>query len=141
MAAGDFTAHFKVQSKDELGELGVAFNQTVQRIHALLEQVNGTVDDVEGQARRVERVSAQSNEAVTQQRAQIEQVATAMNEMLATSQEVANSAAAAVSNAHSVNDDTITGRARVEQQVSNIQKLAQEIDTSVVVINQLAAEQ
>ena len=139
VAAGDLTAHFKVQSKDELGELGGAFNQTVQRIHALLEQVNGTVDDVEGQARRVERVSAQSNEAVTQQRAQIEQVATAMNEMSATSQEVANSAAAAVSNAHSVNDDTITGRARVEQQVSNIQKLAQEIATSVVVINQLAA--
>lgn len=139
VAAGDLTADFKVQSKDELGELGIAFNQTVQRIHALLEQVNGTVHDVEGQATRVERVSAQSSEAVTQQRAQIEQVATAMNEMSATSQEVANSAAAAVSNAQSVNDETTTGRARVEQQVSNIQKLAQEIDTSVVVINQLAA--
>jgi len=139
VAAGDLTAHFKVQSSDELGDLGGAFNQTVQRIHALLGQVSGTVQDVEGQATRVERVSAQSSEAVAQQRAQIEQVATAMNEMSATSQEVANSAAAAVSNAQSVNDETVTGRARVEQQVSSIQKLAQEIDTSVVVINQLAA--
>lgn len=94
--------------------------------------------DVEGQATRVERVSAQSSTAVDQQRAQIEQVATAMNEMSATSQEVANSAAAAVSNAQNVNDETVTGRARVEQQVSSIQKLAQEIDSSVLVINQLA---
>lgn len=138
VAAGDLTAHFNVQSRDEIGELGAAFNQTVQRIHALLKHVNGTVEDVEGQATRVERVSTQSSEAVTQQRAQIEQVATAMNEMSATSQEVANSAAAAVSNAQSVNDETVTGRARVEQQVSSIQKLAQEINTSVLVINQLA---
>lgn len=138
VAAGDLTAHFKAQSRDELGELGGAFNQTVQRIHALLAQVNNTVVDVEGQATRVERVSAQSSTAVDQQRAQIEQVATAMNEMSATSQEVANSAAAAVSNAQNVNDETVTGRARVEQQVSSIQKLAQEIDSSVLVINQLA---
>lgn len=139
VAAGDLTAHFKVQSSDELGDLGGAFNQTVQRIHALLEQVNSTVQDVEGQAKRVERVSAQSSDAVAQQRAQIEQVATAMNEMSATSQEVANSAAAAVNNAQNVNDETVTGRARVEQQVSSIEKLAQEIDNSVVVINQLAS--
>ena len=139
VAAGDLTAHFTVQSRDELGELGCAFNQTVQRIHGLLGQVNNTVVDVEGQAARVERVSAQSSQAVDQQRAQIEQVATAMNEMSVTSQEVANSAAAAVSNAQSVNDETVTGRARVEQQVSNIQKLAEEIDSSVLVINQLAA--
>lgn len=139
VAAGDLTAHFSVQSRDELGELGTAFNQTVQRIHSLLGQVNSTVVDVEGQAARVERISAQSSQAVDQQRTQIEQVATAMNEMSVTSQEVANSAAAAVSNAQNVNDETITGRARVEQQVSSIQKLAQEIDSSVLVINQLAA--
>lgn len=139
VAAGDLTAHFAVQSRDELGELGGAFNQTVQRIHALLGQVNSTAVDVEGQATRVERVSTQSSQAVDQQRAQIEQVATAMNEMSATSQEVANSAAAAVSNAQNVNHETVTGRARVEQQVSSIEKLAQEIDSSVVVINQLAS--
>lgn len=138
VAAGDLTAHFKVQSRDELGELGGAFNQTVQRIHALLEQLNNTVHDVEGQATRVLSVSAQSNTAAAEQRAQIEQVATAMNEMSATSQEVANSAASAVGNAQSVNDETISGRVQVEQQVSNIQKLAQEIDGSVVAINQLA---
>ncbi|QEY57931.1 methyl-accepting chemotaxis protein [Pseudomonas sp. C27(2019)] len=139
VADGDLTAHFTVQSRDELGELGGAFNQTVQRIHGLLGQVNNTVVDVEGQAVRVERVSAQSSQAVDQQRAQIELVATAMNEMSATSQEVANSAATAVSNAQSVNNETVAGRVSVEQQVSSIQKLAQEIDSSVLVINQLAS--
>lgn len=138
VAEGDLTAQFSVHSRDELGELGRVFNATVQRIHAVLEQVSSTVHEVQGQSSQVEAIALQSNQAVAQQRAQIAQVATAMNEMSVTSQEVANSAAAAVSNAQSVNDETISGGARVEQQVARIQKLAVEIDSSVAAINELA---
>ncbi|WP_446737410.1 methyl-accepting chemotaxis protein [Pseudomonas sp. TTU2014-080ASC] len=63
-----------------------------------------------------------------------------MNELSATAQEVASSAAAAVGSAQSVNDETVTGRALVESQVGSIQRLAGEIDQSVVVINQLASD-
>ncbi|WP_407692369.1 methyl-accepting chemotaxis protein [Pseudomonas xionganensis] len=63
-----------------------------------------------------------------------------MNEMSATAQEVARSAAAAVDSAQSVNDETVTGRALVESQVGSIQRLAGEIDQSVAVINQLATD-
>ncbi|MFB4248058.1 MULTISPECIES: methyl-accepting chemotaxis protein [Pseudomonas] len=63
-----------------------------------------------------------------------------MNQMSATSQEVARSAAAAVSSAHSVNDETISGRGLVESQQDSIARLASEIDQSVRVINQLASD-
>ena len=116
------------------------FNQTVQRIHDLSERVGHTVGEVGGQADRVELVSGESNQAVASQRAQIEQVATAMNQMSATAQEVARSAAAAVGSAQSVNQETVSGRALVEQQVGAIQRLAGEIDQSVAVINQLASD-
>ncbi len=140
VAAGDMTANFQAQSRDELGELGQVFNQTVQRIHDLIERVGHTVGEVGGQADRVELVSGESNQAVASQRAQIEQVATAMNQMSATAQEVARSAAAAVGSAQSVNQETVSGRALVEQQVGAIQRLAGEIDQSVLVINQLASD-
>ncbi|WP_407681437.1 methyl-accepting chemotaxis protein [Pseudomonas mangrovi] len=71
---------------------------------------------------------------------QIDQVATAMNEMSATAQEVARSAAGAVGSAQSVNDETLNGRQLVETQVGSIQRLAGEIDASVAVINQLASD-
>ncbi len=140
VAAGDMTVNFKAQSRDELGELGEVFNGTVQKIHHLIERVGHTVSEVGRQADRVEAVSAQSNQAVAGQRSQIEQVATAMNEMSATAQEVARSAAAAVDSAQSVNQETVSGRALVESQVGSIQRLAGEIDQSVVVINQLASD-
>ncbi|VVO09735.1 hypothetical protein PS723_03322 [Pseudomonas fluorescens] len=140
VAAGDMTVSFTAQSRDELGELGNVFNGTVAKIHDLIELVGKTVSEVERQAGQVESVSAQSNQAVAGQRSQIEQVATAMNQMSATSQEVARSAAAAVSSAHSVNDETISGRGLVESQQGSIAQLASEIDQSVLVINQLASD-
>ena len=140
VAAGDMTVSYKVQSRDELGELGDVFNGTVVKIHDLIERVGHTVTEVERQADRVEVVSGESNQAVAGQRSQIEQVATAMNEMSATAQEVARSAAAAVGSAQSVNAETVSGRELVDSQVGSIQRLASGIDQSVAVINQLAAD-
>ncbi|MCL6703893.1 methyl-accepting chemotaxis protein [Pseudomonas sp. T1.Ur] len=140
VAAGDMTVNFVARSQDELGELGEVFNGTVAKIHDLIEQVGRTVAEVERQAGQVETVSAQSNLAVAGQRSQIELVATAMNQMSATAQEVARSAAAAVSSAHSVNDETLSGRGLVESQQGSIARLASEIDQSVQVINQLATD-
>ena len=140
VAAGDMTVSYKVQSRDELGELGDVFKGTVVKIHDLIERVGHTVTEVERQADRVEVVSGESNQAVAGQRSQIEQVATAMNEMSATAQEVARSAAAAVGSAQSVNDETVSGRELVDSQVGSIQRLASGIDQSVAVINQLAAD-
>ncbi|WP_392397195.1 methyl-accepting chemotaxis protein [Pseudomonas corrugata] len=134
------TVNFVSRSKDELGELGEVFNGTVAKIHDLIERVGQTVVEVERQAGQVESVSAQSNQAVAGQRSQIELVATAMNQMSATAQEVARSAAAAVSSAHSVNDETLSGRGLVESQQGSIARLASEIDQSVQVINQLATD-
>ena len=140
VAAGDMTVTFVAQSRDELGDLGQVFNGTVAKIHDLIERVGHTVSQVELQAGQVETVSARSNQAVSGQRTQIEQVATAMNQMSATAQEVARSAAAAVQSAQSVNDETVSGRSLVENQVGSIRRLAAEIDQSVAVINQLAAD-
>ena len=140
VAGGDMTVSFVAHSRDELGELGQVFNGTVARIHDLIERVGHTVSQVELQAGQVQAVSAHSNRAVSGQRSQIEQVATAMNQMSSTAQEVARSAAAAVSSAHSVNDETVSGRGLVQSQQGSIASLASEIEASVQVINQLATD-
>jgi len=140
VADGDLTVRFQVRSRDELGELGQVFNTTVAQVRELIERVGQTVAEVERQAGRVQSVSGESNQTVSEQRGQIEQVATAMNEMSATAQAVATSAEAAVGSAQSVNEETVNGRALVVAQVGGIQRLASEIEQSVTVINQLAGD-
>lgn len=138
VATGDMTVSFHAQSRDELGDLGLVFNTTVQKIRDLIEQVGRTVGEVQLQAGQVEMVSTQSSVAVTDQRGQIEQVAAAMNQMTATAHEVARSAVAAVASAQSVNLETASGRGLVDSQQESIVRLAEEIERSVAVINQLA---
>ena len=140
VAAGDMTGRVVVTSRDELGQLATELNTSVQRIQELIRHVSRTTGQVSDQSGQVEEISTQSSQAVEAQRTQIEQVATAMNEMAATSQEVARSAALAANNAEQVNNETLTGRRMVETSVDGIEKLAQEIENSVQVINNLAED-
>jgi methyl-accepting chemotaxis protein len=140
VADGDMTVSFQARSRDELGELGQGFSDTVQRIRGLIDQVGRTVVAVEEQASQVLAVSVRSNQAVSGQREQIEQVATAMNQMSATAQEVARSAALAADGAQQVNYESASGRGLVQRQQGSIDRLAAEIDQSVVAINQLASD-
>ena len=138
VAGGDMTVQVEVDSRDELGTLASEFNDTVERIRELIRQVSQTAGEVHQQSQQVESISSESSQAVASQRSQIEQVATAMNEMSATSQEVARSAALAVTSAEQVNTETLSGRKLVESSVDGIGKLADEIENSVKVINKLA---
>ena len=138
VAAGDMTVSFTAHSRDELGELGQGFSETVRRIRDLIDQVGRTVMAVEEQAGQVLAVSMRSNQAVSGQREQIEQVATAMNQMSATAQEVARSASLAADGAQQVNHESANGRTLVENQQGSIGRLAAEIDQTVMAINRLA---
>ncbi len=138
VAGGDMTVQVEVDSRDELGALASEFNDTVERIRELIRQVSQTAGEVHQQSQQVESISSESSQAVASQRSQIEQVATAMNEMSATSQEVARSAAMAVTSAEQVNTETLNGRKLVGSSVEGIRKLAGEIENSVKVINKLA---
>nr|WP_189674530.1 methyl-accepting chemotaxis protein [Pseudomonas sp. SWRI50] len=140
VANGDMTVSFQARSRDELGELGQGFSDTVQRIRGLIDQVGRTVVAVEEQASQVLAVSVRSNQAVSGQREQIEQVATAMNQMSATAQEVARSAALAADGAQQVNQESASGRDLVQRQQGSIDRLAAEIDQSVGAVNQLASD-
>ncbi|SDS63441.1 methyl-accepting chemotaxis protein [Halopseudomonas litoralis] len=138
VAAGNMTARVTVASRDELGKLAGEFNGSIERIQGLIRHVGKTSGLVSDQSQQVVDISSESSQAVESQRTQIEQVATAMNEMSATSQEVARSAALAVTSAELVNNETINGRRMVESSVDGIEKLAVEIENSVKVINNLA---
>ncbi|MHC6227306.1 methyl-accepting chemotaxis protein [Pseudomonas sp. X10] len=63
-----------------------------------------------------------------------------MNQMSATAQEVARSAALAADSAHQVNQESASGRSLMESQQGSIARLAGEIDQSVAVINQLVSD-
>jgi len=140
MAEGDMTVHVDVQSRDEMGDLSVEFNKMAENVHGLIQSVRETAEQVTSQSDRVETIASRSSEEVSKQLVQTEQVATAMNQMTATVQEVARnsvSAAQAAKLAHKEADD---GKKLVISTLDVIDQLSGEINKSVEVINRLVED-
>lgn len=138
LANGDMTGTYTPKSHDELGDLGRTLTHSMSKIRNLISRVSTTASEVEQRTAQVEDVSADSYQAISSQRDQIELLATAMNEMSATSQSVAGNATLAVDSAQKVNQETMTGQVLVDSQVSEMRNLGGEMEKSVSVINTLA---
>ena len=140
VAAGDLTSQTKVNTRDELGTMAQAINQMIDQMHRLIEQVLSTSASTTAQADQVEQIAAQSREAVERQCSETEQVATAINQMVASVQEVAKHCQTAAQESGKVRDESARGQQVVGRTLDSIHQLANDIQDSTCVINQLATE-
>ncbi len=85
-------------------------------------------------------ISTQTNQGINQQFSDVEQVATAMNEMASTVKEVARSAAEAASAADGADGQVNEGNRVVSDVVDTIHELATEVQSTAGVINELETE-
>lgn len=92
---GDLTQTLPVRSQDELGEFARFFNAFVGKLRRTITSINGTAADVEHSALDLQRITASSNATASAQMGEITQVASAINEMSVTIEEVARNAASA----------------------------------------------
>jgi len=134
---GDLTRRLKVQGRDEIAQLATAFNNFAEKIHAVVSKVISATTSLSGAASELSAITAQSSEGVTRQQMETEQVATAMNEMTSTVQEVANHAEQAAKAANDANNYSHKGNTIVSNSVSAIGDLANEITNASSVITQV----
>ena len=128
VSQGDFSQPLPVQYPDnELGRMTSAYNRLLSHVGQMIQGVRQAADAVDGQSTGMARQAADNARSVGQQQAEIEQVATAMNEMLATSQEVARSTAEAAGAADQAERETSEGSHIMEQSVSAIRALASQV--------------
>ncbi|MBL1274733.1 MAG: methyl-accepting chemotaxis protein [Ectothiorhodospiraceae bacterium] len=134
---GDLTRRLKSTGRDEIAELGSAFNRFAEKVQDMVRQVSGSTTQLASAAEQMSVITDETHQGVQDQHAQIEEVATAINEMAATAQEVATSAASAAEAAHNADDESNQGRRVVQETIDTIDSLATDIGKAVGVINQL----
>ena len=111
---GDLTRRLVVESQDEFGMLGSAFNRFVERIHSSISEVASATEQVNEVALRVVSASNSSMLNSDEQASRTNSVAAAINELGAAAQEIARNAAQA---SHQASD--ARGLAEEGQQVWN----------------------
>jgi methyl-accepting chemotaxis protein len=94
VSQGDFSQPLAVGYADnELGQIGTAYNRLLQQVGDMIRAVRLAANQADGHCNHMAAVAGESARSVVGQQAEIDQVATAMQEMLATAQEVARSTA------------------------------------------------
>ncbi len=140
VAGGDLTQTQRVTRQDELGQLQQAMSDMTQSLRTLIGRIGGGIGQIATAAEQLSSVTAQTSAGVQNQRLETEQVVTAMHEMSATVQEVAQNAEQASLAAGEADRQARQGDLVVQDAVVQVGNLAVEVEQSTNAIEALHAE-
>lgn len=122
---------------DELGQLLLVIDSLKARIQTVTESIGQSSNDLTGIAAQTSAITLQTREGVSQQNSEIEQVATAMNEMSATVNEVAMHAAKTAESTQEADHLSQNGKMVVSRVIKAINELADSVGSAESVIRTL----
>ncbi|EFP95807.1 methyl-accepting chemotaxis protein [Vibrio caribbeanicus] len=137
---GDLTVQLEVSSDDETGIVADSFNKFLTVLRGSISQVKERADELKESSDVTSTTLRKTLQNAEQQRQDIEQVATAINQMNESTQEVANSASQASSVTDDVKKDVLEGHKEALEIQHIIEELSQEVTSSSVVIETLVSE-
>ncbi len=136
----DLSHTVSIGANDEIGAMGHAFNQMITKFRHSLQ----AVADVTGRLGRVtDEVSSVADntlQQVMQQRTETDMVASAMNEMSATVQEVAGNAARTAQASQNADDEARQGVSVASEASQAIGLLIEEIEQAAQVVGRVQAD-
>ncbi|KAF2390595.1 Methyl-accepting chemotaxis protein McpU [Pseudomonas frederiksbergensis] len=135
---GDLTQRLHYSKKDELGELVSWFNRFLDKLQPTIAQIKQSITDARGTADQSSEIARQTSEGMQVQFREIDQVATASNEMSATAHDVANSASNAANAAKGADQSARDGMQIIERSTRDINLLADEVSKAVTEVEALA---
>lgn len=137
---GDLTQRLPEKGNDEIAKVALAFNLFVSKIQKTLIQTSDSMDELNGATNTLSELAQQNSESVNRQRAETQQVATAITEMAATVKDIAQSADSAASSAREANNEATEGKEAMANTVNAIDTLAVEVTNAAEVINKLEVD-
>jgi methyl-accepting chemotaxis protein len=140
IADGDLSVDIEVQRTDEVGQLLAAMQAMSLSLREMVGRLQGGVTQISASAQSLSAVTEQTRQGVNGQKAETDQVATAMSEMTATVHDVARNAEAAAGSAAEADKRVISGTEVVRQTLARINQLAAAMATTTQSIEQLSED-
>jgi len=136
---GDLTRRLQYPRQDELGRLADGFNHFLDKLQPIVAKVKDSVQSARQTADQSAGIATRTSHGMQAQLSEVEQVATASNEMSATAQAVAQNASEAAAAARSADEATREGLQVVDQTTQRIERLAHDLGTAMRDVEGLAA--
>lgn len=133
----DFRLRAAEEGQDEMTRLAKDFNQMLSEVQELVANVNQALKMLDSATDELAESTAQTSKGMAQQQMESDMVATAVTEMGATVDEIAANTENTATKAQSTNTNALSGLKEVEQTVSKINGLSQELQHASVVLAEL----
>jgi methyl-accepting chemotaxis protein len=130
LAKGDLTIEVTSSSRDETGQLLASIQGTATNLKNIIATISGASIELASASQELAVVTEQSSQGVINQQTETDLVATAMNEMAATVNDVASNAANAANAATQADNDASFGSQVVEKTILAINTLADRVNES-----------
>ncbi len=130
VANGDFTYNAVVSRKDELGTLQNSMQSMTAGLRRLIGEMRDGIVQVSSAAEELSAVTEETSVGVNAQKVETDQIATAMQQMTATTHEVSRNAGLAAKTAVDASHQALQGDEVVGKAVKQIELLAGEMETT-----------
>jgi len=137
IADGDLTVRFKQFSHDEIGLISVHLNRMAEKVGQLVAKVRLSAEQLVSNAQINFEATEATHQQVNGQTQEVEMVATAVNEMAASVQEVSNNVQQTAEASQIADQESLQGKAIVENTIQSISELAEELNRAANSISEL----
>ncbi|MBO2603678.1 methyl-accepting chemotaxis protein [Shewanella algae] len=124
---GDLSKRLEGQGRDEVAALARAFNSFVEKIGRTVSELQPLGASLGEDAEHLTVAVKESNHSADNIHRETASVATAVNQMLATTQEMANNTQQAADAASSVKQQALSGKETMDATLANCQELVREL--------------
>ena len=133
----DFRQRVAVEGRDEMTLLAQDFNAMLCDFQDLVRSVNQALEMLDTATAELAKSTAETSRGMAQQQMESDMVATAVTEMGATIEEIAGNTENTANKADATNQNAAEGMKEVEQTVSRIRALSDELQQAATVVAEL----
>jgi methyl-accepting chemotaxis protein len=137
---GDLTRRLNTNTDAEFASLARSFNNFAEKLQTMIKEVKVIGTSMMLSTEQTAQGAGIATTAMEQQNEEVEQLATAMNEMASTALEVANNAQTAASAVQQADEAVIQGVDAINETTQVISQLSGQIDEAVVAVQELETD-
>ncbi|RON65771.1 methyl-accepting chemotaxis protein [Pseudomonas fluorescens] len=138
VAGGDLTGDINISGKDEPARLLQALKSMQHNLRDTIRQISESSSQLASASEELSCVTEDATRGLHQQSLEIEQAATAVNQMTAAVEEVASNAVATSEASRESDRIAQHGRQQVQQTVTSIESLAEDVTANAAQVEDLA---
>jgi len=137
---GDLSQRLDETPRDEIGNVSTAFNHFISQLEKILTGINQQVTQLSKTTQSMQGITQETQSGALNQQALADQVASAMNDMKASTQEMAEIATSTAENSQHAQQESTQSQEVIQQSMQSIDDLSVMMKQASDVVTQLEAD-